>query len=523
MKMNIRAKLLTGFGVVLLLMVTLGTVSITQMDSLKGSITELKDGWMPSISKLAQIKGDFNGLSGQLMLAKFETDEKTRQSMLESLATGMESFDRDMEQYRSFINSPEEQTLYDDISRDSEQYFAVIRELADEARANGANGDLTKIREVLPLVQSLKADMTKWIDLNTKGADDEVTKAFESNNVGSIAVFVLGLAALAIGIALALYISSRLVRSVRSVVEVATQAAQGDLRNKAVALTKDEVGVLAGSFNAMMDNLRGLIGHTLGSAQSVAASAQEISATTEEIARGSTDQAESAQTINELVQEMSSAVAAVAVNASTVAELSERTRIGAEQGAAAIEESLQSMDRLSEQMRFLEKDSQKIGQIIEVIDEIAEQTNLLALNAAIEAARAGDQGRGFAVVADEVRKLAERSGEATKQIATIIKGMQQNTDSSVQAVKEASGLSAKTGKTFEQIVGMVGETATQVSEIAAASEQQAAQSEEVMKAVETIAAASQQSAAAAEEAASSSQSLAHLSEKLNENVSIFKV
>ncbi|MFC4303075.1 methyl-accepting chemotaxis protein [Cohnella boryungensis] len=521
--MNIRAKLLTGFGIVLALLITVGTVSVVQMTTLKGSITEVKDSWMPSIYKLSQMRGDFNGMSGQLMMMRFETNEQTRNEMIESLTTAMDNFNREIQQYSDYVSNSEEQAMYDNIRDNSEKYFATVRNLIDEAKSKGTNTDLEPIREVLPLVQTIRAEMNEWIEYNVKGADEEVEYTFDSNRVGTIIIVVLSVTALAIGLTLAILLSSRLVRSVRSVMSVATKAAQGDLTEKAEALSKDEVGVLAGAFNEMMENLRNLIGQTLGSAQSVAASAEEISATTEEIAKGSTDQAESAQTINELVKEMTRAVIAVAENASSVAELSERTRRGAEQGGEAIAESLQSMERLSEQMRLLEQDSQKIGQIIEVIDEIAEQTNLLALNAAIEAARAGDQGRGFAVVADEVRKLAERSGEATKQIASIIKGMQVNTDQSVNAVKEAAGLSAKTGQTFEQIVSMVGETASQVSEIAAASEEQSAQSEEVKKAVETIAAASQQSAAAAEEAASSSNSLARLSEKLNANVSIFKV
>lgn len=181
------------------------------------------------------------------------------------------------------------------------------------------------------------------------------------------------------------------------------------------------------------------------------------------------------------------------------------------------------MENLSSQMKLLEKDSQKIGRIIEVIDEISEQTNLLALNAAIEAARAGDQGRGFAVVADEVRKLAERSGEATQQIAGIIKGMQHNTDQSLRAMEHATTQTSKTGQTFQSIVRMVSDTADQVTEIAAASEEQAAQTVEVMRAVETIAAASEESAAAAEETASSSQTLAHLAEELNHHINYFRV
>jgi len=521
--MSIRTKMLTGFGIVLVLLITVGFVALNQMTSLKDSITDVKDEWMPSVYKLSQLRGDFNGISGQLLLMKFETDEKTKNAMVDSLKASMNNFRVGMEDYKSLISDAEDQSKYEEIGEKSESYFRVVEQMIAEAERGDDNKDLTTIREVLPQVQTIRAVMNEWIEYIVQGSDDRIAKTFKSNQVGTLVVFVLGAAALVIGIALALFLSSRLVRSMKSVVHVATRAAQGDLTERAESMSKDEVGILSEAFNEMMDNLRTLIGQTLGSAQSVAASAQEISATTEEIAKGSTDQAEAAQTINELVKEMTKAIAAVASNATSVAELSDQTRIGAEEGGDAIEASLRSMDRLSEQMHLLERDSQQIGQIIEVIDEIAEQTNLLALNAAIEAARAGDQGRGFAVVADEVRKLAERSGEATKQIADIIIGMQRNADLSVKAVEEAASLSAASGKTFERIVGMVSETAGQVSDIAASSEQQAAQSEEVMRAVEQIAAASQQSAAAAEEAASSSNSLARLSDKLNENVSIFRV
>ncbi|MDF2660909.1 MAG: methyl-accepting chemotaxis protein [Paenibacillus sp.] len=213
----------------------------------------------------------------------------------------------------------------------------------------------------------------------------------------------------------------------------------------------------------------------------------------------------------------------MARGAESAASLSTQTKEVAEQGGQTIRASVEAIGQLEQSMEKLRGDSDKIGQIIGVIDDIADQTNLLALNAAIEAARAGDQGKGFAVVADEVRKLAERSSDATKEIAAIIKGMQNNTNESVHAVSKAVGLSHQIGSAFTNIVAKVNDTASQVNEIAAASEEQAAQAEEVLRSTESIAATSEEAASAAEETASASQSLAQLSEDLNETVSAFKI
>ncbi|NRF96070.1 methyl-accepting chemotaxis protein [Paenibacillus frigoriresistens] len=343
-----------------------------------------------------------------------------------------------------------------------------------------------------------------------------------TQNILYMTMVVLAVAIL-IGILLVFWIVRSITSPLQQLMSITEKIAGGDLTEEVAIRSKDELGQLSASVNHMVHNLRDLIGGVISSSQNVAAASEQISATTEEIAGGSSAQAQAAQNMQGMFGELSTAIQSVAESAEGAAELASKTTSIAHDGGNIVKKSVESMNQVSLQMTRLEGDSSKIGEIIEVIDDIADQTNLLALNAAIEAARAGEQGRGFAVVADEVRKLAERSGEATKQITAIIKGMQENTHRSVTAVSDGVNQTQETGQAFERIIEMINQTEQKVNEIAAASEEQAAQSSEVMHSIESISSASQEAAAASEETAATSQSLAQLAEKLNKSVSTFKI
>jgi methyl-accepting chemotaxis protein len=249
----------------------------------------------------------------------------------------------------------------------------------------------------------------------------------------------------------------------------------------------------------------------------------EISLRTDEVAQGSMNQAEAAQVMSDLFKDLSQAIHEIDRVASQAYILSENTVSIAREGSDTVNHSIDGMQHVKATMSLLERDSAKIGEIINIIDNIAEQTNLLALNAAIEAARAGTEGRGFAVVAEEVRKLAERSSNATREITDIIKLMQQNTYKSVTAVSDGVIQSQKTFEAFDQIMRIVGETSVKVNEISSASKAQTNQTAKVMEAIESVAAVSEETAASAEETASSSQSLEYLASELSKTVAKFRV
>jgi methyl-accepting chemotaxis protein len=523
MKLSIRTKLLGSFLIIVALLVIISWLSINKMGTMGTKSQEMRDISLPGLVNAEDTQTYLYKLRGDLLKILLEMDNAENEKLQKVIQEDQTNLTNTIKEYEVLQLEAEERSLLTAMKNSVEVYEAKIPEIVSLAMKNENENGYKMLNAALPDLQKALDTADDLVVRNNKAGSDSIQSIISNYTSGRNVIIIVGMIAVIFAIILALIISQGFVTSVSKLLSLMVKMASGDLRENVHIKSRDEFGKLAEAANDMIASLRKLIGGTALSAQSVAAAAEEISATTEEIAGGSQSQAQAAQTMNELTQDLVRAIDDVAKNAEQVSELSRQTKLGAEEGGKAVLDSSMGMAKLSEKMELLEQDSQKIGEIIEVIDEIAEQTNLLALNAAIEAARAGEQGRGFAVVADEVRKLAERSSEATKQIAHIIRGMQQNTVLSVQAVNEASLLSDKTGVLIEGIVTHVNETAQQIMGIAAACEEQSAQSNEVLRSIEAIAAASEESAAAAEETAASSQTLAKLADELNYSVSAFKL
>ncbi len=241
----------------------------------------------------------------------------------------------------------------------------------------------------------------------------------------------------------------------------------------------------------------------------------DLSRAIEQIAQGSEGQAYNVERTAAIASQVSNAIHEVAEGARAASEGSRRANRSALEGMAAVRKTVDGMGHIkiavytaTSKITDLGRQSEEIGKIVAVIDDIAAQTNLLALNAAIEAARAGEQGRGFAVVADEVRKLAERVTEATKEIAGLIKMVQDGVEESISATEEgakevASGtlLADESGAALKLILEAVESVTHQIEEISAAAQQVTASGNEMVQAIEQVSAVVQDNSAAARQMA----------------------
>ena len=312
--------------------------------------------------------------------------------------------------------------------------------------------------------------------------------------------------------------------------------AEGDLTQEAT-VTEDITGAIADSVNYTVEELRSLVGNVQSTATRVAQTTAKVETTSTELLATSTEQLREIRETGQSVLEMATRINDVSAQAQESASVARQSLEAAESGLTAVQNAIGGMNSIRDQIQETSKrikrlgeSSQEIGEITELIADITEQTNVLALNAAIQAASAGEAGRGFSVVAEEVQRLAERSGDATRQIAALVKAIQTDTQDAVaamerstQGVVEGARLSDNAGTALSEIDRVSRRLADLIEQISSSASKEADQANEVASNIQHIFAVTEQTGESTRSTANQVRELARMADELRQSVARFKI
>ena len=312
--------------------------------------------------------------------------------------------------------------------------------------------------------------------------------------------------------------------------------AEGDLTVNAT-VSEDFTGAIADSVNFAIDQLRQLVSAINVTAERVARASDQTQATAVELAEASENQAQEIAGASAAINEMAVSIDQVSSNAAESAAVADRSVAIAYNGAEVVQRTIDGMNTIRDQIQETSKrikrlgeSSQEIGDIVGLINDIADQTNILALNAAIQASMAGEAGRGFAVVADEVQRLAERSATATKQIETLVKTIQADTNEAVMSMESTTAevvrgakLAKDAGEALEEVQTVSNNLASLIQSISNAARQQAASAGHISNTMNIIQDITSKTTSGTMAAARSIGQLNEMAAALQESVSGFKL
>ena len=312
--------------------------------------------------------------------------------------------------------------------------------------------------------------------------------------------------------------------------------ADGDLTAHAT-VTEDFTGAIADAMNYTIDQLRSLVSAINHTVVQVSTASTETRSIATELAQASRNQAQEIKDASDSISDMATSVEQVSTDANETSEMAHESVAIAKSGGDIVRNTIRAMDTIREQIQETSKrikrlgeSSQEIGDIVALINDISDQTNILALNAAIQATMAGEAGRGFAVVSDEVQRLAERSGNAAKQIESLVKTIQTDTnqavismESSTAEVVSGARLAQDAGVALERIESVSNDVAGLITNISETARQQAASASQVTNTMMVIQDITTKTAVGTERTADSIGKLADLADELKGSVAGFKL
>ncbi len=536
--LSIKVKLVAAFLMVAFFAGSLGVVSVLNINKMKQADNYMFRQVAVPLAELREITQAFlmNRILTRAMIAAEDPDEK--EEIIDTVRDNLKSLEVKTANYEKLMSGKEEKEAYNNFKSAYQSYIPLLNQMIDLTSA-GKSAEALDIAKGSASKQAnlMLRSLDKVSAVSVKHAKETAEKNETIAGRAKTLSTLFALAAVASAIIIGLVVSGKISAPLQGLRDNFQRVAEGNLTVKINTSCCDEIGTLSKSFELMVEHLRDLISEVSKTSATVAAATGELHGTSEMIANGAETAAAQTITVATASEEMAATSHDIANSCQLAVEGAQRANTTARTGAEVVSQTVEGMRRIARRVQdtahtvdTLGERSDQIGAIVATIEDIADQTNLLALNAAIEAARAGEMGRGFAVVADEVRALAERTTKATREISDMIKAIQAETRSAVNAMNvgvkevEAGTVDAeRSGAALQQILSEIDAVADQVRQISTAAEEQSATTGEITDNIHQITRVIQETAKGSHETAASASNLSSLSEGLERLVSRFRL
>ncbi|KFX18604.1 methyl-accepting chemotaxis protein [Pectobacterium parvum] len=509
-KWRIGYRLGAGFSFLVLMLLVIGSVAISKLSDFHEKMDEIVSQNYPLTVKSNKLIDELNNYlnNQQLLLLLKSESEINKQLALNKERSG--TISELMEYLNQSVSDDKSVAILRDIGDIRRDFLGSANKLSSLVSAGNTDAAAEEYFNVTRVTQAkYTSKVHEFIDVQDDKMSSSAREVGDSyKNALMVLATIIIISALA-GLIIASLITRSVTQPIKEALGVAENVAKGDLTSEIYTDRKDETGQLLSALNNMNSSLRQIVSQVRDGAETISSAASQIAAGNQDLSARTEEQASSLEETASSMEQLTSTIRNTADNTTQATDL-------AASASETVKKSGIMMETVTQEMRGIRDSSQRMAEIIGVIDGIAFQTNILALNAAVEAARAGEQGRGFAVVASEVRALAQRSATAAKEIKELI-------DDSFKKVQDGMGLVEKTGVTMNSLVTNVQGVTGIISEIAQASREQSDGINQINLAVGQIDTTTQQNAALVEESAAAALSLQDQANSLARTVSVFNL